>query len=110
MAVFARLRKLLCCRKRFLPFSNSPWTLSAYIKFYISGKTRHIRYQHFQLGLGKGSMFTVKKKRDEYTSVKVLGAVKDVSIPQEPGGGDGDTRDHEPGEHPGAEVQLTQGH
>ena len=55
-------------------------------------------------------MFTVKKKRVEYTSVKVLGAVKDVSIPQEPGGGDGDTRDHEPGEHPGAEVQLTQGH
>ena len=55
-------------------------------------------------------IFTVKKKRVEYTSVKVLGAVKDVSIPQEPGGGDGDTRDHEPGEHPGAEVQLTQGH
>ena len=40
----------------------------------------------------------------------MLGAVKDVSIPQEPGGGDGDARDHEPGEHPGAGVQLPQGH
>ena len=55
-------------------------------------------------------MFTVKKKRDEYTSVKVLGAVKDVSIPQEPGGGDGDAGDHETGEHPGAGIQLPQGH
>ena len=42
----------------------------------------------------------------------MLGAVKDVCIPRKPGGGDGDTRDHEPSEHPGVgvQLQLAEGH
>ena len=40
----------------------------------------------------------------------LLQEVKDVYIPQKPGGRDRDTRDHELGEHPSVGVQLPQGH